>query len=147
MKAWSYFTTLFAGLALLAGGSFHGAQAAPVVGFAAGGRTTAGTYPVGNPTGVTFAGAANGFSQLGIDIPINTSIYDNYMVAGNCAWLQPALAAEGYVFGNGANQWKINLVALPVAAISLTTYSAYVNTKPAATGGLSARPPLLPTRS
>jgi hypothetical protein len=137
MRARTLFIRLLAGCALgapLAGGCFDSLQAGPV-GFAAGGNTTAGTYPVGNATGVTVASAKNGTSTLGIGTPINTSIIDNYMAAGTCTWLKPALAAEGYSFGTGAKQWTLNYMTLPAAAISLTTYLAWVNTKPAATGG------------
>lgn len=140
MKPRPFVTPLLVGLAILALAAVGTPEAARAgnVGFAAGGNTPVGTYPVGIPTGSNPAWAPNGGSLLGIGIPMNTQVPDNYMYAGTCPWVQPALAAEGYSFGNGANQWQIVYQPLKMDDITLSNYGAYVNYQPPVSlGGLT----------
>ena len=136
MKARSFLAALFAGIVvvgIVTVGRPLSAKAGPV-GFAAGGNAAA-AYPVGSATGPNPATVANGSTTLGIGIPFQTQTIDNYMYAGSCPWIQPALAAEGYSIGNGANQWKITYQPLKGNDISLNTYAPWINSEPAITQG------------
>jgi len=84
--------------------------------------------PNGNPTGPAVAQSANGGYVFLDPSPAQ------YMVAGSCPWLTPALDAQGYSVANG---WTINRIALQ-GSITLGTYRAWADTDPdVAKGGMS----------
>lgn len=85
--------------------------------------------PNGNPTGPAVAlSATNGGRSFLDPNPAQ------YMVAGSCPWLTPALDAQGYSEANG---WTINRIALQ-GSITLATYRAWADTDPAVSkGGMS----------
>ncbi len=84
--------------------------------------------PNGNPTGPAVAQSANGGYVFLDPSPAQ------YMIAGSCPWLTPALDAQGYSVANG---WTINRIALQ-GSITLGTYRAWADTDPdVAKGGMS----------
>lgn len=85
--------------------------------------------PNGNPTGPAVAlSATNGGRSFLDPSPAQ------YMVAGSCPWLTPALNAQGY---SAANGWTINRIALQ-GSITLGTYRAWADTDPSVSkGGMS----------
>ena len=80
--------------------------------------------PNGNPTGNSTAGPSSTGAGLFSKLDPNPAIYEP---AGNCPWLLPALAAQGF---SAANGWTINLVALTSSSLKMGNYAAWVDSAP-----------------